>query len=148
MASAHVKVPIEEAEEEEDEEEEEADRSDDESSAPAQSAADTAASANGTAVEEAVASTDKLPGKDASAVPVAASGAVIPCTNAFAVQLASGAAVPASLGKRPRNETSPERHIAVNKGVARKHYQIHFGQGIPNPIFDQVYYQLQRISIL
>ena len=33
---------------------------------------------------------------------------------------------------------SPSLFIATNKGHARKHYQIHFGQGIPNPIFDQV----------
>lgn len=67
----------------------------------------------------------------------AASDADEPGINASAVPAATGTLVSASPEKRQR-DLSPPLFIATTKGVARKHYQIHFGQGIPNPIFDQV----------
>jgi len=68
-----------------------------------------------------------LPHSSPSAVPTA-SGTEVAATNASAVGASS---------KRPR--IPADLFIATNLGVARKHFQIHFGQGIPNPIFDQVY---------
>ncbi len=42
------------------------------------------------------------------------------------------------LPEKRNREIPASLFIAANKGHARNHYQIHFGQGIPNPIFDQV----------
>jgi hypothetical protein len=41
-------------------------------------------------------------------------------------------------GSRSQDEPN-DLFVARNKGAARKHHQIHFGEGLPNPIFDQVY---------